>query len=71
MVADRIQFPCWEALRERHLGFIIWIIVALDLAKAFSHGTGLDIGLIFLTPIFALVLGFGSDTYNGAAAKTA
>ena len=45
--------------------------MALDLAKAFGRGTGFGIGLIFLTPIFALVLGFGSDTYNGAAAKTA
>ena len=28
-----------------------------DLAKAFGRGTGFGIGLIFLTPIFALILG--------------
>ena len=50
------------------VGFIVWIIVALDLAKAFGRGTGFGIGLIFLTPIFALILGFGSDTYKGAPA---
>ncbi len=47
------------------VGFIVWIIVALDLAKSFGRGTGFGIGLIFLTPIFALILGFGSDTYQG------
>jgi hypothetical protein len=53
------------------VGLIIWIIVALDLAKVFGKGTGFAIGLIFLTPIFALILGFGSDTYKGASAKAA
>ena len=48
------------------VGFIIWIIVALDLAKVFGRGVGFGIGLIFLTPIFSLILGFGSDTYKGA-----
>ena len=49
------------------VGFVIWIIVALDLAKVFGRGTGFAIGLIFLTPIFALILGFGDATYKGAA----
>ena len=53
------------------VGFIVWIIVALDLAKAFGRGTGFGIGLIFLTPIFALILGFGSDTYKGTTATAA
>lgn len=53
------------------VGFIVWIIVALDLAKVFGRGTGFGIGLIFLTPIFALILGFGSDTYKGSPAAAA
>ena len=53
------------------VGFIIWIIIALDLAKVFGRGTGFAIGLIFLTPIFALILGFGSDTDTGSPAKAA
>ena len=53
------------------VGFIVWIIVALDLAKVFGRGTGFAIGLIFLTPIFTLILGFGSDTYKGAPAQAA
>jgi hypothetical protein len=53
------------------VGLIIWIIVALDLAKSFGRGTGFGIGLAFLSPIFGLMLGFGSDTYRGPAAKVA
>ena len=51
------------------VGFIVWIIVALDLAKSFGRGTGFGIGLIFLAPIFSLILGFGSDTYRGTPAR--
>jgi hypothetical protein len=47
------------------VGFIVWIIVALDLAKVFGRGTGFAIGLIFLSFIFVVILGFGSDTYRG------
>ena len=54
------------------VGFIIWIIVALDLAKSYGRGTGFGIGLIIFPYIWSLILGFGSDTYRGpAAAKTA
>ena len=51
------------------VGLIVWIIVMLDLAKSFGRGAGFAIGLILLGPIFALILGFGSDTYRGPAAK--
>ena len=47
------------------VGIIIWIIVALDLAKVFGRGIGFAIGLIFLPFIFVLILGFGSDRYRG------
>ena len=53
------------------VNIIVWIIVALDLAKSFGRGTGFAIGLILLSFIFALILGFGSATYRGPAAKTA
>jgi hypothetical protein len=51
------------------VSLIVWIIVMLDLAKSFGRGAGFAIGLILLGPIFALILGFGSDTYRGPAAK--
>lgn len=53
------------------VGFIVWIIVSIDLAKSFGRGIGFAIGLIFLPYIWALILGFGSDTYRGPAAKAA
>lgn len=41
-------------------------IVALNkLATAFGHGIGFTIGLVFLNPIFKLILGFGGDEYIG------
>ena len=51
------------------VNIVIWVIVSLDLAKSFGRGTGFGIGLFILSPIFALILGFGSDTYKGPAAS--
>ena len=53
------------------VGFIVWIIVSLDLAKSFGRGVGFAIGLILFPYIWSLILGFGSDTYRGPAARAA
>ena len=45
---------------------IIGIMYSVKLARAFGRGTGFAIGLIFLQPIFILILGFGNDSYYGA-----
>jgi len=50
------------------VSFIAVIVVMIDLAKSFGKGTGFVIGLIFLSWIFLLILGFGSATYLGPAA---
>jgi len=50
------------------LNFIMWIIVALDVAKNFGHGVGFGILLIFFPMIMYLVLGFGSSQYQLARA---
>ena len=50
------------------VNFVIWIIIALDLAKSFGQGTGFAIGLIFLSVIFIMILGFGDARYVGPAA---
>ena len=44
---------------------IISIMYSIKLARAFGRGTGFAIGLIFLPPIFMLILGFGDDRYYG------
>ena len=37
----------------------------VKLGQAFGKSTGFIIGLIFLTPIFEMILGFGSAQYVG------
>ena len=53
------------------VNFVIWIVVALDLAKSFGKGTGFGLGLIFLSIIFYAILGFGSARYVGPAGSPA
>lgn len=44
---------------------VISIIGSYKLSLAFGHGIGYAIGLIFLNPVFLLILGFGSSEYQG------
>jgi len=53
------------------LNIVIMVIVLNDLSKAFGHGVGFTLGLIFLNVIFFLILGFGGDKYVGPAGRTA
>ena len=43
---------------------IVTIYQAYKLAKAFGHGVGYTLGLLFLDTIFLLIIGFGSSTYQ-------
>lgn len=43
---------------------VIWLIISMDVAKAFSKGPGFGIGLWLLSPLFIPILGFGSSTYT-------
>lgn len=47
------------------VGCVISVIQLHKLSKAFGHGVGFTIGLVFLNPIFLLILGFGSSQYLG------
>ena len=46
-------------------GLVIGIMGLHKVSKAFGHGAGFTLGLIFLNPIFLLILGFGSSQYLG------
>lgn len=35
------------------------------LSRSFGHGIGFTLGLLFLNPVFILILGFGSSEYQG------
>ncbi len=50
------------------VNIVVWIIVAIDLAKSFAKGTGFAVGLILLAFIFIPILGFGPAQYTGPAA---
>ncbi len=49
------------------VSLVIWIIVAIDLAKSFGKTTGFALGLVFLGFIFFPILGFGPARYLGPA----
>lgn len=48
------------------VNFVIGIMLYFKLAKAFGKGVGFGFGLLFLNPIFLLILAFGSAEYVGA-----
>jgi hypothetical protein len=47
------------------VNIVIFILVAIDVAKAFGKGAGFGIGLLLLPIIFYPILGFGSAQYQG------
>lgn len=47
------------------LNTVLAFFMIYRLGKAFNKSTGFIIGLIFLTPIFLLILAFGKDRYYG------
>lgn len=44
---------------------VLSIVFYHKLSKAFGHGIGFTLGLIFLNPIFMLILAFGGSQYVG------
>ncbi len=52
------------------VNIVIWIMVMLDLARAFGKGSGFGIGLIFLPMIFFPILAFGDAKYQGIPAPS-
>lgn len=49
------------------VGIVVWVISMIDLSNSFAKRGGFAVGLIFLQPIFALILGFGGAQYTGPA----
>ncbi|MBP0972648.1 MAG: hypothetical protein J5851_01940 [Oscillospiraceae bacterium] len=47
------------------LNTVLAFFMMYRLGKAFNKGTGFILGLIFLTPIFMMILAFGKDRYMG------
>lgn len=47
------------------VGIVFQIILFFKLASAFGRGVGFGFGLLFLSPIFYMILGFGEADYIG------
>ncbi len=45
-------------------GLVYMILVSLGTAERFGRGVGTTLGLIFLSPIFVCILGFGSAQWT-------
>lgn len=45
---------------------IVNLVLYYKLSRAYGHGIGFAIGLVFLNPIFVLILGYGKSEYVGA-----
>jgi len=67
-----IKKPTWWVLLFLIpiVGFVISIIVALEMAKVFGKSSGFAVGLILLSPIFYPILAFGDAKYIGAEAPS-
>ena len=47
------------------VGFVFQIILCFKLATAFDRGVGTGFGLLLLSPIFYMILGFGDAEFVG------
>ncbi len=45
------------------VGFVVMVLVLVELADSFGRGAGFAVGLVLLSPIFLPILGFGSSEY--------
>lgn len=51
------------------VNIILYVILMGDMAKSFGKSFGFVLGLIFLNPLFAIILGFGDSRYVGPIAE--
>ena len=49
------------------VGWVVALIALYKLCVAFGYGVGFFLGMLFLSPIFILILAFGSAEYQGPA----
>lgn len=61
--------PMWWGLLFMipFVNVVIAILILIGIAERFGRGIGTALGLVFLTPIFFCILGYGSAEYSGPA----
>lgn len=50
-------------------GWIIYAMSMYKLSRSFGHGVPYALGLIFLQPLFTMILGFGESKWQGGASE--
>lgn len=60
-----VRKPAWWILLlfVPFVNFVVLIIIYNELSKAFGHGVGFTLGLIFFSFLFMLILGLDSSKY--------
>ena len=68
-LAQLAQKPWWWGLLLLIpiVNFVILVMIMNGISTAFGRGIGTTLGLLFLSPIFICILGFGSAQYQGQA----
>ena len=56
--------PALIYIAEMIFVFVVSVVYYARLSKVFGHGVWFTLGLIFLSGIFMLILGFGKSKYN-------
>ncbi len=58
--------PGWWAvwLFVPPISFVIYVIIAYEIARNFGKGVAFSVGLVFVPTVFAAILGFGKATYD-------
>ena len=67
--AQLAQKPWWWGLLflVPIVNIVIIVMILNGISTAFGRGIGTTLGLLFLSPIFVPILGFGSAEYQGQA----
>ncbi len=47
------------------VGFIVWVLMALDIARFFGRGVLFGLGLTFFPYLWFILTGFGPEEYRG------
>ena len=63
------KFATISGITVYAVSLIYDVLFCINTAKAFGRGNGFEIGLFFLPNTFLLILGFGSDKYQGVLNK--
>ncbi len=50
------------------VGFVVWVISALDVARLFGRGTIFGVLLALFPYVWSVILGFGPEEYKGVPA---